>query len=127
MPAPALRRSGLARTSPSGRGGHSGEGRASGPQGGQHAAALIRLLELPTKTFGVSLGIDIGGGSEALLVSLERTSLSLFPAAQRQLRRRGNPSLSNLAGMLCMVAADGDPLCVHAKCKELASDSIRKY
>jgi hypothetical protein len=34
--------------------------------------------------------------------------------------------LSNLAGLLCMVSVDGDPLCVLAKCKELVRDSTRK-
>jgi hypothetical protein len=34
--------------------------------------------------------------------------------------------LPNLAVLLCMVAADGDPLCVLAKCKELVRDFIRK-
>jgi hypothetical protein len=33
-------------------------------------------------------------------------------------------TLSSLAGLLCMVAADGDLLCVLAKCKELVRDSI---
>jgi hypothetical protein len=28
--------------------------------------------------------------------------------------------------LLCMVAADGDPICVLAKCKELVRDFIRK-
>jgi hypothetical protein len=34
--------------------------------------------------------------------------------------------LPNLAVLLCMVAADGDPLCVLVKCKELVWDFIRK-
>jgi hypothetical protein len=80
---------------------------------------------LPTETWGIFLGIDIGGGYKALLVSPERTTLPLFPAAQRQLRQGGNPSLSNLA-VCCMVAVDGDLLCVLAKCNELVTDSIRK-
>jgi hypothetical protein len=61
-----------------------------------------RLLVLPTETWGFLLVIDIGGRCEALLFSLERTSSSLFSAAQRQLRQ-GNPSLSHLAGLLFMV------------------------
>jgi hypothetical protein len=47
----------------------------------------------------------------ALLVSLERTWTSLCPDAQQQ----GNPSISNPAGLICMVAAVGDPLRVLAK------------
>jgi hypothetical protein len=43
-----------------------------------------------------------GAGCEALLVSLERTPLSLFPAAQRQLWQQGNPPLSNLA-VCCVI------------------------
>jgi hypothetical protein len=68
---------------------------------------------------GIFLGIDIGGGYKALLVSPERTTPCSFPAAQRQLRQRGNPSLSNLA-------VDGDLLCVLVKCNELVTDSLRK-
>jgi hypothetical protein len=37
------------------------------------AAALLRLLVLPTKTWGFWLGINIDGGCEALLVLLGRT------------------------------------------------------
>jgi hypothetical protein len=55
----------------------------------------------------------------------ERTPPSLFPAAQRQLWWWGNPSLSNIAWLLWVIAADGDPLCVLAKCKEFVRDSIR--
>jgi hypothetical protein len=73
---------------------------------------------LPTETSGFWLGIDIGGGCGALLVSLERMLPSLCHAAWRQLWRQGNPTLSNPAGLLYMVAADGDLLCVLAKCKE---------
>jgi hypothetical protein len=36
------------------------------------------------------------------------------------------PSLSNLAGLLCMVAADGYPLFVFANGKDLVTDSIKK-
>jgi hypothetical protein len=43
-------------------------------------------------------------------------SHSRYQVAWRQLRWRGNHSLSNPAGLLCIFAADGDPLCV-AKCK----------
>jgi hypothetical protein len=49
-----------------------------------------------TETWGFWLHIDIGGRCEALLVSAERTPPSLFPAAQQQQRRQGNPHLSNL-------------------------------
>jgi hypothetical protein len=73
---------------------------------------------LPTETWEFLVGIDIGGVYKALLVSPERTPPSSFPAAQWQLRRRGNPSLSNL--VVCyMVAIDGDLLRVLAKCNEL--------
>jgi hypothetical protein len=82
-----------------------------------------RLLEIPTKIWVFLLGIDIGGGYGG---AGERTLPSLFPATQWQLRGRGNPSLSKLAGLLCMVVTDRDPLFVLAKCKELVRDSIRK-
>jgi hypothetical protein len=45
-----------------------------------------QLLALPTETWGFLVGVDISGGCEALLVSLERTSPSSFHASQRQLR-----------------------------------------
>jgi hypothetical protein len=32
--------------------------------------------------------------------------------------QQGNPSPFDPAGLLCMVAVDGGPLCVLAKCKE---------
>jgi hypothetical protein len=47
---------------------------------------LLCLIVLTSETWGFWLGIDISGGCEALLVSPERTPLSWFPAAQRQLR-----------------------------------------
>jgi hypothetical protein len=68
--------------------------------GGWHAAALLWLPVLPTETWEFLVGIDIGGVYKALLVSPERTPPSSFPAAQWQLRRRGNPSLSNLCCLL---------------------------
>jgi hypothetical protein len=40
---------------------------------------------LPTETLGFWLGIDIGGGCGALLVSLERMSLSLRHIAWHEL------------------------------------------
>jgi hypothetical protein len=48
-------------------------------------------------------------------VSPERMCLSSCPAARQQ----GNSSISNPAGLICMVAAVGDPLHVLAKYKEL--------
>jgi hypothetical protein len=36
------------------------------------------------------------------------------------------PLSQNLAGLLCMVAADGDLLCVLVKGKELVGDSFKK-
>jgi hypothetical protein len=126
LPAPARRRSGAARTGPFWLRGSCGRRMGAVPlgarspwQGGWHAAALLWLLVLPTETWGIFLGIDIGGGYKALLVSPERTTPCSFPAAQRQLRQRGNPSLSNLA-------VDGDLLCVLVKCNELVTDSLRK-
>jgi hypothetical protein len=62
-------------------------------------------------------------------VSPERTAgrhHPLFPAAQRQLQRRGNPSLFNLTGLLFMVAADGVSLCHLVKCKELVKGFHKK-
>jgi hypothetical protein len=47
----------------------------------------------------------------ALLVSPERTWMSLCPDAPQQ----GNPSISNPAGLIFMVAAVCDPLRVLAK------------
>jgi hypothetical protein len=68
----------------------------------------------PTETWGFCL--DIGGRCGALLLSPERTLPSSCRAARRQLWRRGNPSLSNPVGLLCMVVGDGDPLCVFSPC-----------
>jgi hypothetical protein len=52
-------------------------------------------LMLPI-TSGFLLGIDIGGGCEALVVS---SRLS----ARRKLRWQGNPTFSNTIGFVCMV------------------------
>jgi hypothetical protein len=59
-------------------------------------------------------------------VSPERTPPSLFPATQRQLHDVVIP-LFQRYWFAMLVAADDDLLCVHAKCKELVRDSIRKY
>jgi hypothetical protein len=67
---------------------------------------------------GISVSAS-NGGCGALLVSLERTLPSLYPATCHQLQQRGNPSISNPAGLLHMIVVDGDPLCVLAKCEEL--------
>jgi hypothetical protein len=71
-------------------------------------------------------GIDIGGLSGALMLSVDKTPSSC-PAARRQLRRRGNPPLPNTAGLLCMVAVDGGPLCILAKCEEKARKELKHH
>jgi hypothetical protein len=53
-------------------------------------------------------------------VAPERTPLSSRQAARHQFLQGGSPSLFNPTGFLCMVAADGDLLCVLAKCREEA-------
>jgi hypothetical protein len=53
-----------------------------GTNGGCEEHSMWPLpLALPTEILGFWLNIDIGGGCGVLLVSLERTPLSLHPAA----------------------------------------------
>jgi hypothetical protein len=57
----------------------------------------------------------------------KRRPLPCFPLLNGNYNDKVIPlSLSNLASLLCMVAADGDLLCDLAKFKELVRDSIIK-
>jgi hypothetical protein len=67
--ASARRRSGLARTCPSGCGGHPREIRGVVPPGAPHATVLLRLLALPT-AWGFWLGINIGDMTDLYFVNL---------------------------------------------------------